>query len=378
VRAVFWQNTPSPHQQPALRELANRWPAGVRCVFVGKVSERRRRLGWSPPDLGTAETHTLDADTASAEIEHILEAETQSIHVFSGFRAYPLVDLAFRQAVAKECPHLGIMTEAGIRMGWRGVVRPLRSRIHLRGVIKHITMLLTMGSLGVDYYRSAGVPGHKLYPFMYQAEPLPFESEATIGNPIRFVYLGQYTPRKGVDLLLRSLARVSGDWKMTFIGSGRQQEELQRMATTLGIARSCTWLPARPAEEARQIMAEHDVAVVPSRFDGWGVVTNEAIQAGLAVVITDRCGSRDIVRASGAGVVVPSGSVSALRLGIESMAQEPASVVASKSRARAFASHIDGRHVADYLAAVLRYAFFNDGPRPMPPWQTRRTPDRVE
>ena len=42
-------------------------------------------------------------------------------------------------------------------------------------------------------------------------------------------------------------------------------------------------------------MAAADVLVLPSRFDGWGAVVNEALMVGTPVICSDRCGASDVI-----------------------------------------------------------------------------------
>jgi glycosyltransferase involved in cell wall biosynthesis len=54
------------------------------------------------------------------------------------------------------------------------------------------------------------------------------------------------------------------------------------------------------------------VFVLPSVEDGWGLVTNEAMRAGLPVIVSDHAGSAEIVRDGVNGFVVPARDVDAL------------------------------------------------------------------
>ncbi len=55
-----------------------------------------------------------------------------------------------------------------------------------------------------------------------------------------------------------------------------------------------------------------DRAILPSRFDGWGTLANEALAAGTPVICTDCCGCASIVAGGPANRVVPTGRVDRL------------------------------------------------------------------
>lgn len=47
--------------------------------------------------------------------------------------------------------------------------------------------------------------------------------------------------------------------------------------------------------KVHQMMHRFDVLVLPSRYDGWGAVINEALQRGLYVICSNRCGAKALV-----------------------------------------------------------------------------------
>jgi glycosyltransferase involved in cell wall biosynthesis len=60
------------------------------------------------------------------------------------------------------------------------------------------------------------------------------------------------------------------------------------------------------------IFAAADIFVLPSRHDGWGVVVNEALGAGLPIIVSDRVGARDLVDDGRNGLITCAGDVEEL------------------------------------------------------------------
>jgi glycosyltransferase involved in cell wall biosynthesis len=74
-----------------------------------------------------------------------------------------------------------------------------------------------------------------------------------------------------------------------------------------------TVLGFRNPEDIPPIFAAADVFVLPSRHDGWGVVVNEALGAGLPIIASDRTGAaHDLVQHGVNGFVTGAGDVEAL------------------------------------------------------------------
>ena len=94
---------------------------------------------------------------------------------------------------------------------------------------------------------------------------------------------GRFVPRKGLDLLIRMVARIPGAW-LWLIGDGQERTALEALAREVGVAgrtRFTGWV-----EEPIHYIAATDVFGMPSRHDPLGNVILEAWQAGVPVVAT--------------------------------------------------------------------------------------------
>ena len=71
-----------------------------------------------------------------------------------------------------------------------------------------------------------------------------------------------------------------------------------------------------PSDQVRHALAAADCAVLPSRFDGWGMLVNESLAVGTPVICTDACGVAAIATDEQSGCVVPAGQVAPLAAAI--------------------------------------------------------------
>lgn len=103
----------------------------------------------------------------------------------------------------------------------------------------------------------------------------------------RLVVWGRVDRHKGIDDLLRALARCSQAVRVDILGRGAQDvvAELQALAASLGVADAVTWWGDQPVSKAREIMAQASWAVFPSRAEGFGLALVEAMAAGLPVLV---------------------------------------------------------------------------------------------
>jgi len=114
-------------------------------------------------------------------------------------------------------------------------------------------------------------------------------------------FSGKLIPKKNPDLLFRALEHVSPELRcrlhLLFIGSGELQPELEGLARRAekrwGVGTTFAGF-VNQSKLAPYYLAM-DIFALPSRRMGeaWGLVVNEALQAGCAVVLSDAVGCRD-------------------------------------------------------------------------------------
>ena len=139
-----------------------------------------------------------------------------------------------------------------------------------------------------------------------------------------FLFCGQMIARKGVDLLLAAFQRLGESARLLLIG---REAELPALLAPLPLAvrERIVYAGFQPPEELPRLFAQADVFVLPSRYDGWGVVVNQAIGAGLPVVCSDMVGAgHDLVEDGVNGLKFRVGDADSLAEKMERFLREPA------------------------------------------------------
>ena len=111
-------------------------------------------------------------------------------------------------------------------------------------------------------------------------------------------------------------------------------------------------------------------AVVPSRFDGWGMAVNESLQAGLPVLASDRVGAAELVRYSGAGAVYPAESVQSLAEQIAKRMGNQDFLSGERQAARRYMHRLKPEVIGDYLKQALEHMLGARQTKPTPPGAT--------
>jgi glycosyltransferase involved in cell wall biosynthesis len=232
---------------------------------------------------------------------------------------------------------------------------------------------LAMGASGVDWYARCGASRESVYPFCYVVEPAPaaptFDGSQAEALHFQILYIGQFVERKAVDVLLQALAGLRArEWSAVLIGSGPLESRIRRMVVALGLSNRVRIYPAQPRAMAMQMLAHADVLVLPSNYDGWGAVVNEALMLGVPVVCTSGCGASDLIRYDWLGSVVAPGSVLTMSAALDKRLQDGRLKSLQREKIRTWARCVDGPNIALYFTAVLNHVY-NEGPRPTPPWR---------
>jgi glycosyltransferase involved in cell wall biosynthesis len=155
-----------------------------------------------------------------------------------------------------------------------------------------------------------------------------------------FFFCGQMIARKGLDHLLEAFAGLAGRFpRIRLLLAGREAELPGLLVALPEAVRSrIEYAGFQPPEALPALFARADVFILPSRYDGWGVVVNQAIGAGLPAVCSDAVGAGfDLVEEGANGLHFPAGDVAALSRCMERLATEPglAAQWGAASRAKA-------------------------------------------
>jgi glycosyltransferase involved in cell wall biosynthesis len=160
---------------------------------------------------------------------------------------------------------------------------------------------------------------HPIPASLAEVRPLPQQSDNEI------LYVGQVVRGKGVDLLLRALARVPQPWHTTIVGTGNHLESCRRLAEKLGIAGHFDFTGWVAHQDLEHYYANASFTVVPSRWpEPFGMVGIEAMARGRAVVGFSAGGIPDWLHSGINGLLATAGDIDELGKAISGLLADPA------------------------------------------------------
>lgn len=136
----------------------------------------------------------------------------------------------------------------------------------------------------------------------YGCPPVTLEPLQTspAGSPLRVLYVGGLSQRKGLSYLLAAVDKIAPAAQLTLIG--RPAGSCQPLQQALQKHR---WIESLPHEQVLAEMRQHDVLVFPSLFEGFGLVVTEALSQGTPVVTTAHTCGPDLLTEGRDGFLVP-------------------------------------------------------------------------
>ena len=142
-----------------------------------------------------------------------------------------------------------------------------------------------------------------------------------LGQPIQVGVIGRLVEKKGIDVLIRSMALLKesgGDITLTIAGKGPLETELKALVTTLGLGEQVIFLGALSHSDVSEYIKSLDVFALPCKrdvngdMDGIPVVLMEAMLAGVPVVSTQISGIPELIVDGKTGYCIESADENAL------------------------------------------------------------------
>lgn len=165
--------------------------------------------------------------------------------------------------------------------------------------------------------------------------------DGTIGQPPRILFAGRYTEQKGVDLLpaILSIAAQGSvrTAEVTLVGDGPLRQDVEARVGEAGISWPVRFLDAMPG--LVEHLADYDLVLMPSRFEGLPLVAVEAGLAGVPVAGFAAPGLSEVIGERG-DLVAPVEDAAALGSIVVRFVEGPGPFIAS---AKEYAAQVENR-----------------------------------
>lgn len=157
-----------------------------------------------------------------------------------------------------------------------------------------------------ELFRHYGMPDSRIFlmPMMVDNVAFRFFPRKASKKSFTFLYVGRVVTVKNIGLLLNAFAETFGssnDVSLRIVGAG---DLLDTYKEQFGDFDNIIFVGPKHGEDLREEYGSASAFVLPSIFEPWGLVVNEAMAAGLPVIVSDKVGAReDLVKGRETGLI---------------------------------------------------------------------------
>lgn len=155
------------------------------------------------------------------------------------------------------------------------------------------------------------------------------EARVHKSGPLRLLFVGNLIPRKGLHNLLEAVTRLpQSDWQLEVVGdtavSPRYTQKIQQTITKQNLGDNVTLHGALNDDALAQKMASSDLLVVPSNYEGYGIVYLEGMGFGLPTIAGKGGAAHEIITEGVDGFLVGDGETAVLAQHLHTLHQNRA------------------------------------------------------
>ena len=187
-----------------------------------------------------------------------------------------------------------------------------------------------------------------------------FQCVRAPSDQVRLISAGRLSPEKNQALMLQAFRLAldeNPDLTLTIAGSGPEEQKLQTLCRELYLDESVRFLGH--VEDVSPILAEGDVFLLSSRYEGLPIAMLEAMASDLPIIATDVGGVRDLVSDGENGFLIPSEDADAMAKAIVRLAHDPALRARMGARSAQIAMRFDSRLAAEAYLNQYRFCAGN-------------------
>jgi glycosyltransferase involved in cell wall biosynthesis len=365
-KIISWQPVLTDHQAYTYQalELAS---GGEFIAYIAETENSiRKSQGWTETKVSSVTSILIPQKNFLSFCFIALNRHKNDLHIFaSPFQEPKLIACLFLARILGLKFYLISEPYSPIKEGYLvdgpGYLNVLKAQLRpfvycfyswiLRGGVSGI---FTISKLAYDQYLSHGVAKEKLFPFGYfvprivqfSREKIPPFKDA---RSLKIIYVGALIRRKGLDILqdaICNIRKMGYQVNLDIYGSGDEDLVFPNFDFIC-------YKGLIPFGNAQEVISHYDLLVLPSRYDGWGVVINEALCSGVPVVYADSVGAGDIAKNFGAGMSFASGNSSSLSSVLMGLMDDPHILNALRNKAEDAADALQPEIAARYMLDVL-------------------------
>ncbi|MEO6118914.1 MAG: glycosyltransferase family 4 protein [Methylotenera sp.] len=370
MNVISWHPVLTDHQSYTLAALQQAANCTLTVYVANTEHPSRREQGWVNQHAASLSPKLIPQNGWLKYIILQLRTSRDSVHLFSSPFEKPQLIITLMLALAMRHkvflisePYSPISTgyqsdRHKLMNRTKALLRPILYRFYGAMLSRRIAGVFAISTLAASQYRSIGLAKEKIFPFGYfvpHAEyPCSDKTVADSGKTVlRIIFIGTLIKRKGLDVLIEALKNLNKNEIVATLdvyGSGDSNQFDFDQSTI----KYCGLIPFG---KSQAVIAKYDVLVLPSRYDGWGVVVNESLMAGVPVVCSNQVGAGVVVEKWHCGAIFRSEDVPDLEGKLNEFVISPEYLVKTRLAAQNACAALNPEVAGRYMFDMIREDF---------------------
>lgn len=292
--------------------------AGYDHEFLPAIGKKERISFWRPFNFGL--------------LKKLRAEKTQVLWVHGYSSLFNVISLVLAKLMGIK---VLLRDEATLMSRKRSLINRVIKRIIYFGLNIFCDGFLAIGSLNKEYYLANGISEEKIFLMPYAVDNAFFQAQAKkcdatalrkkIGldasRPV-ILFTGKLLARKGVFELLQAfnlaVKKIDTRPYLVLVGEGVLREKLELEVARYGLEDDVVFTGFINQKDLVCYYQLCNLFVLPSKIEPWGLVLNEAMNLGKAIIASDQVGSaKDLVQQDVNGFIYESEDYVGLSLAIE-------------------------------------------------------------
>lgn len=291
MELIIWMNQPSHHQAQFFDSLNEKFDEF--CVnYYGNVPSSRAEMGWSTDIQLKGYEQYINPENLEIDL---LELK-KYIHILPGY-GHPFL-IKLRNIFSKNNIKWVHWSEKA-STGWKWYASYYKKTIHAYYINKYALGALAIGDHAKNDFIKWGIHKNKIeilpYSFNDLQDYVPDKQilDFKKGRKL-FLFVGRLSFLKGTDLLIKAFYEKfykNPEWCLVLVGNQKDKTNYQDLIDQLGLTDQIFIRGVIPAHKISSAYKSCDVFILPSRYDGWGMVVNEALYCNKPIIVSDAVGA---------------------------------------------------------------------------------------
>ncbi len=251
--------------------------------------------------------------------------------------------------------------------GEEGAAITAKVHSHALNILSKPTRLIVPSARVTAPFEALGIPAERFHVVSNGVDTKALEglplADYDGSRPLRIGFMGTLIPSKGLDVLLRAFTQLPlGAACLRIHGNAvpyhGDESYLTRCFSLLDPDHDATYFGPYQTKDLPAILSEIDVLVAPALWhEAFGLTVREAQAAGRPIIVSRVGGLQDALGGESSGKVIEPGDVTALRVALQELIEEPKSLLAfarisrSKGTARGF-HEMAADLISEYQAVI--------------------------